>query len=193
MATFILVRHGEETHNLAAETEGDAAYSNPAHRDARLTPKGVQQARDAGVAIAATWPNVTAVWSSPLTRCIQTATHILNSVKVPAGSLFLHDYLLERQMKDNVCNYRAETTEIREEWPEFKAHYLPSVVSHWVEEEPGHVVKQRMMMLLEHLKRKYTSGTVLIVCHQDSIYEVIGRALANAEFVVWGASHQSQM
>ena len=108
---------------------GNAAYSNQAHRDARLTPKGVQQARDAGVAIAATWPNVTAVWSSPLTRCIQTATHILNSVKVPAGSLFLHDYLLERQMKDNVCNYRAETTEIREEWPEFKAHYLPSVVA----------------------------------------------------------------
>jgi broad specificity phosphatase PhoE len=184
MATFILVRHGEATHNVAAETEGNAAYANEAHRDARLTDKGALQAQDAGKKIAETWPNAVAVWSSPLTRCIQTAKHIMKSVKVPAGSLVLHDYLLERQRKDNICNYRAETNDIREEWPEFKTHYLPSFASYWVEEEPAHVVKQRMTMLLEHLKRKYTSGTVIVVSHYEALFEIVGRGLANAEFVV---------
>jgi len=185
MATFILVRHGQGTHNLGAETEGDAAYSNEAYRDARLTDKGALQAQEAGKKIAAEFGNVVAVWSSPLTRCIQTAKHILKSVKAPVGSLFLHDYLIERQRKDNICNYRANADDLSYEWPEFKTYFLPNVVSQWTEEEPGHVVKQRMTMLLEHLKRKYTSGNVLIVCHQESIYEVVGRGLANAEFVVW--------
>jgi broad specificity phosphatase PhoE len=183
--TFIFVRHGEGTHNLAAETEGNAAYSNEAHRDARLTEKGIKQTRDAGAVISAQAPNVVAVWSSPLTRCIQTATHILESVKVPAGSMFLHDYLLERQRKDNTCNFRAEVKEINAAWPQFKTQFLPNVASQWTKDEPQHVVKMRMTMILEHLKRKYTSGVVVVVSHYEALYEIIGRRLDNAEFVVW--------
>lgn len=184
-ATFILVRHAEGTHNLAAETEGDAAYTNEAHRNARLTAKGALQAQDAGKKIAETWPNVTAVWSSPLTRCIQTATHIMGTVKVPADNIFVHDYLIERQRKKDICNFRAEASEIRAAWPDFNTEYLPDVAAHWNEDEPEHVVKQRAMMFLEHLKRKYTSGTVIVVTHFEVLYAVVGRGFANAEFVVW--------
>ena len=185
MATFILVRHGEGTHNLAAETQGDAAYANEANRDARLTPKGALQAQDAGKKIAETWPKAVAVWSSPLTRCIQTAKHILKSVKVSEGTMFVHDYLIERQRKKDICNFRAEASDIVHEWPEFSTEFLPEVAAHWDEDEPEHVVKMRVMMLLEHLKRKYTSGTVIVVSHFEALYEVVGRGLANAEFVVW--------
>jgi len=184
-ATFILVRHAEGTHNLAAETEGDAAYANPLHKNARLTNKGALQAQDAGKLIAATWPNVVAVWSSPLTRCIQTAKHIMKSVKVPEGNMFVHDYLIERQRKKDICNFRADALEIKAEWPEFSTEFLPDVAAHWDEDEPQHVVKMRVDMLLEHLKRKYTSGTVIVVSHYEVLFEVVGRGLANAEFVVW--------
>ena len=47
MVKFILIRHGEATHNVGAETEGDAAYENPAYRNSHLTEKGVNQAADA--------------------------------------------------------------------------------------------------------------------------------------------------
>lgn len=184
MATFILVRHGEATHNVAAETEGNAAYANEAHRDSRLTDKGALQAQEAGKKIADSWPNAVAVWSSPLTRCIQTAKHIMKSVKVPEGSMFVHDYLIERQRKEDICNYRAEAEEIREQWPEFNTQSLPDVPSHWNEDEPQHVVKMRMNMLLEHLKRRYTSGTVIVVSHFEALYGIVGRGLNNAEFVV---------
>ena len=131
-AKFILVRHAEGTHNLAAETEGDAAYANEANRDARLTGKGALQAQDAGKKIAENWPNVTAVWCSPLTRCIQTAKHIMKSVKVPSNSIFVHDYLIERQRKKDICNFRAEAKDIQEEWPEFSTEFIPDVASHWI-------------------------------------------------------------
>ena len=84
MVKFILVRHGEATHNVGAETEGDSAYENPAYRDAALTVKGEKQTADAGKEIAVTYPKVAAVWSSPLRRCIQTSTNIMKSIEVTA-------------------------------------------------------------------------------------------------------------
>ncbi len=64
---FILIRHGEATHNLGAETEGDAAYENPAYRNSHLTEKGVNQATDAGRKIASTMTSsAAALWCSPL-------------------------------------------------------------------------------------------------------------------------------
>lgn len=182
--TFILVRHAEGTHNLAAETEGNAAYANEAYRNARLTDKGALQAQDAGKLIANSCPKAVAVWSSPLTRCIQTAKHIMKSVIVPEGNVFVHDYLIERQRKKDICNFRADASEITAEWPEFSSEFLPDVAAQWDEDEPEHVVKMRVNMLLDHLKRKYTSGTVIIVSHYETLLEVVGRGLANAEFVV---------
>jgi broad specificity phosphatase PhoE len=184
-ATFILVRHAEGTHNLAAETFGEIAYRDPLYRDARLTTKGVLQARATGNLIAAEWPNAVAVWSSPLTRCIQTATHIMESVSVREGNKFVHDYLIERQRKEDVCNFRADANEISSAWPMFKTQFLSSTAGTWDEDEPQDTVKMRVTMLLEHLNRKYKSGTVIIVSHYETLFEVVGRGLNNAEFVVW--------
>ena len=52
------------------------------------------------------------------------------------------------------------------------------------EGETQYAVKQRFTMLLEHLRRKYTSGAVLIVSHYETLFDIVGRGLNNAEFVV---------
>ena len=184
--TFILVRHGEGIHNLAARTEGNKAYADPANRDAHLTATGIAQAKEAGVTIKRQFPKAVALWCSPLTRCIQTAMNIMDSVEVPADGLYLHDNLLERQRRSNICNYRVELKDIKNSWPQFNTDFVPDVSAHWVGEEKGHVVKLRMTMLLEHLKRVYAGATdpVIIVCHQESLFEVLGVELNNAEYVV---------
>jgi broad specificity phosphatase PhoE len=186
MVKFILVRHGEGIHNLAARTEGNKAYADPANRDAHLTDKGIAQAKEAGVTIKRQFPKAVALWCSPLTRCIQTAMNIMDSVEVPADALYLHDNLLERQRRSNICNYRAELKDIKSSWPQFNTDFVPDVSAHWVGEEKGHVVKLRMTMLLEHLKRVYAGATdpVIIVCHQESLFEVLGVELSNAEYVI---------
>jgi broad specificity phosphatase PhoE len=183
-AKFILVRHAEGTHNLAAETEGDAAYRNPLYKDASLTDKGMGQAQDAGVKIAELWPTVAAVWCSPLTRCLQTATHILESVKVPVDEMYVHEYLIERQRTGDICNRRKTETEIQEAWPAYKVSLSHEPVQ---EGETEGAVHRRISLLLEHLRRKYANSEepVLIVTHFEVLYELFGRAFTNAEFVVW--------
>lgn len=181
--TFILVRHAQGTHNLAAETEGYSAYTNSAYRDAQLTPKGIGQAQNTGAAIAETWPSVAAVWCSPLTRCLQTATYILEKVQVPSDAKFVHEYLIERQRAGDICNQRAELSEVQALWPDFQVN-LSTDSAKVGENEVA--VKTRAFLLLEHLRRKYADATepVLIVTHFEVLYEIVGRAFENAEFVI---------
>ena len=187
MVKFILIRHGEGTHNLGAETEGDAAYENPAYRNSHLTEKGVQQAADAGLKIASTMTSsAAALWCSPLQRCMQTAEQVMKSVDVPLNHMYLHDSLLERLGRGHVCNMRAPTGEIRRDWPDFNANLLPDVGPEWKGIEGRQSVKFRMTMLLEHLKRVYAGSTepVIIVSHHDALFEILGFSLKNADYVV---------
>jgi broad specificity phosphatase PhoE len=184
---FILIRHGEATHNTGAETEGDAAYENPAYRNSVLTAKGVQQAADAGKKIASTvTTKAAALWCSPLQRCLQTADNVMKSVEVPLDQMYLHDSLLERLGRGHVCNMRAPTSEIRRDWPDFNANMLPDVGPEWKGIEGRQSVKLRMTMLMEHLKRVYAGSTdpVIIVSHHDALLDLIGYSFKNAEFVV---------
>jgi len=184
---FILIRHGEATHNTGAETEGDAAYENPAYRNSVLTAKGVQQAADAGKKIASTvTTKAAALWCSPLQRCLQTAENVMKSVEVPLDQMYLHDSLLERLGRGHVCNIRAPTGEIRRDWPDFNANMLPDVGPEWRGIEGRQSVKLRMTMLVEHLKRVYAGATdpVIIVSHHDALFELIGYSFKNAEFLV---------
>ena len=184
---FILIRHGEATHNTGAETEGDAAYENPAYRNSVLTAKGVQQAADAGKKIASTLTTkAAALWCSPLQRCLQTADNVMKSVEVPLDQMYLHDSLLERLGRGHVCNMRAPTSEIRRDWPDFNANMLPDVGPEWKGIEGRQSVKLRMTMLMEHLKRVYAGATdpVIIVSHHDALFDLIGYSFKNAEFLV---------
>jgi broad specificity phosphatase PhoE len=63
---------------------------------------------------------------------------------------------------------------------------VPDVSAQWNGEEKGHVVKLRITLLMEHLKRVYAGATnpVIIVCHQETLFEILGVELNNAEYVI---------
>jgi len=186
MVKFILIRHGEATHNVGAETEGDKAYENPAYRNAELTAKGVEQATDAGHKIAKLSTDAAALWCSPLHRCLQTAENVMKSVNVPLDQMYVHDSLLERLGRGHVCNMRAPTSEIRRDWPDFNANMLPDVGPEWRGIEGRQSVKLRMTMLMEHLKRVYagTKDPVIIISHHDALFDLIGYSFKNAEYMI---------
>jgi broad specificity phosphatase PhoE len=186
MVKFILIRHGEATHNVGAETEGDKAYENPAYRNSQLTAKGVEQATEAGVKIAKLATNAAALWCSPLQRCMQTAENVMKSVNVPLDQMYLHDSLLERLGRGHVCNMRATTSEIRRDWPDFNANMLPDVGPEWRGIEGRQSVKLRMTMLMEHLKRVYAGAKdpVIIVSHHDALLDLVGYSFKNAEYMI---------
>jgi broad specificity phosphatase PhoE len=183
---FLFVRHGQADHNVGAEQYGDAAYEDPKYRDAPLTELGQHQAFAAGKTIQTVQNRRQVhIYSSPLTRCIQTAEGIL-SAGVQASSFILHDSLLERLHHNHPCNARKTPVEIRSQFPRWDTHFLPLYpplfASH---SEPYDSVSLRMNAFFEYLQKKYegTYTMVIVVSHHDAIESLLHLKLANGQVV----------
>ena len=61
------IRHGEATHNIGFQTEGESAYFSSEHQDSLLTRLGEQQARECRIP-----REVTLIAISPLRRALRT-------------------------------------------------------------------------------------------------------------------------
>ena len=61
--SLVLVRHGETEWNLSGKMQG--------HQNSDLTPKGIEQAHQTGLALKGL--NIEIIYSSDLGRAIQTA------------------------------------------------------------------------------------------------------------------------
>jgi len=180
--TFVLVRHGEAEHNVGFREQGESAYENPAYRDARLTEEGIEQAKDLKEILSHL--SFVAVWSSPLTRCIQTAIHINNG----DGIMYLHDSLLERLGEGHVCNERKTKAEINANYPDCTTVFLPDSPPSWSEREGRSSVFARAYGFLEFLRFIYSDKTeddhVLIVTHHDWIEILTNKSLKNGQHII---------
>jgi broad specificity phosphatase PhoE len=183
---FLFVRHGQAEHNTAAERFGDAAYEDPAYRDAALTELGHSQANAAGKTILALQNcRQVHIYSSPLTRCIQTAEEILGA-GVKGSSFILHDFLLERLHRNHICNSRKTPIELRSEFPRWDTRFLPLYPPHFAyQSEPYESVAVRMSSFFEYLQKKYedTYTIVILVSHHDAIESLLHLKLANGQVV----------
>lgn len=181
---FIFVRHGEAEHNVAFRTEGDAAFTSPAYKDARLTAEGVKQAKATGEALADL--QILDIWSSPLTRCIQTAEEIYEEVN--AQDLWLHDSLLEGQGGGHVCNERSYKIDLQKKFPGWKNDFLPELPPVWVTAETYTSLQRRMLsfvLLLGHLYKDVPDGYhVLVVSHANALGALLRRPFKNAQHIV---------
>ncbi|GMR51414.1 hypothetical protein PMAYCL1PPCAC_21609, partial [Pristionchus mayeri] len=70
------VRHGERADNVDKSWKATRKEKGEAWDDPPLTARGLQQASETGTRLSSL--SITAVFSSPFTRTIQTATQILN-------------------------------------------------------------------------------------------------------------------
>ena len=131
---------------------------------------------------------VVGIWSSPLTRCIQTAEEIFEEINGLSGhDLYLHDNLLERQGNGNLMNERRSKTELKKEFGIWDMSSLPDLPSFWANHESDYTLRQRMFMFIMLLTDIYSEcnedSHVLIVGHSDAITALTGKHLKNAEYV----------
>ena len=110
---FVFMRHGEATHNVAAWTQGVAAYQDPAYADAELTDVGLGQCAASGARLKELGPyNV--IYCSPLRRCRNS---LLSAIPdADTWPVLLDDRLMEPQ-GFHVCNRRRNRLTVREESP----------------------------------------------------------------------------
>jgi broad specificity phosphatase PhoE len=181
---IILVRHGEAEHNVAFHRDGESVFQDPQYADAPLTETGRTQARELGKKLSSY--KILDIWSSPLSRCIQTAEEIFEETE--AENLYLHDNFLERQGDERPCNLRRFKSEIQSMFPGWDCECLPEVPAYWAEQETNGSLHQRMFMMILHLKFLYRDAAegshVIIVSHGDAISTMTKQTLKNAEFII---------
>jgi probable phosphoglycerate mutase len=178
---LIFVRHGEAEHNVGFHQRGEEAFLDPKYKDAALTEKGKEQARETARSLASL--KILDIWSSPLTRCIETAEELFE--ETGAQDFYLHDNLLERLGGGHECNTRKCKKELVEKYQLLKTSYLPDFPPRWIERENEYALRQRMfmlIMLLGDIYKDYSEDShVLVVSHADAIFSLTGKPLKNAE------------
>jgi broad specificity phosphatase PhoE len=171
MTTFFFIRHGEAEHNVAARIHGEAAYMDPAYRDAALTDLGHAQVEGTRLVLNQHYPH-DVIYCSPLKRCIQT----LHGVLPDAAGRMVHldDHLMEPQ-GSHICNKRASREEVAVSVP--TAWTIKGVERHdpfvaW-SAEAGHLETvhfvNRVRYMTERMMRLHPGKRILVIAHYQWI------------------------
>lgn len=161
MTTIVLVRHGEndwvKKHRLAGRIPG-----------VHLNEKGHQQAEAAAQRLAHL--PVTAVYSSPITRCMETAhyiaqSHQLNIIQVDGISEVRYGRWEGKKIKKLAKKKR---------W--FAVQFFPSRMQ-FPEGESLRDVQSRAIQALEDLSRQHPDDLIVVVSHADLIKLVLAHYL----------------
>ena len=181
---FIFLRHGEAEHNVLFHKIGETAFEKEDVRDAPLTEQGLEQAKQSALKLREY--KILDIWSSPLTRCIQTATEAFEETS--ASNCYLHDSLLERQGGNHVCNERKHKREIHQQFELWDTTFLPEMPSQWSAREDWTALHYRMkalvLLLADIYKTAAENSYILIVSHRDAILSLTKKDLLKAEFIV---------
>jgi probable phosphoglycerate mutase len=157
MANFLLVRHGEndwvKKHRLAGWLPG-----------VHLNETGRQQAQEAGIRLASL--PVQAIYSSPVTRCMETAEYIAPHFDLPI--ILSEDFGETRYGK-----WEGKKIKKLARKPSWQiVQFFPSRMR-FPGGEALREVQFRAVQALEKLAVKHQSETVVIVSHADVIKLVI--------------------
>ena len=130
-------RHGDGYHNDAQAYYGTPAWNcyyselngnaTVTWSDAHLSPLGVQQA----LAVNIFWkseienqkiPTPQSYYTSPLTRCLQTANYTFNGVDLPKAQPFIPEVkeLFRETISGHTCDRRSNKTYIHDLFPSYK-------------------------------------------------------------------------
>ena len=147
---ILLVRHGQSTWNASGRWQGQA--------DPPLTELGRRQAFEAARAIGA----VDAVWASDLTRAVETATIVADSVGV--GPVVVDPDLRER---DAGAFSGLTRDEIEQRFPGYLAdHRRPPG---W---EPDDLLLARAVAAVSRIAAAVPGGDVVVITHGGLVYTV---------------------
>ncbi len=167
MTELILVRHGESLWQAEDRYAGST--------DIPLSPRGREQAER-----LATWAasaNLTAIWSSPLSRTRETTA--------PSERMAGLTARIDSRLRE-IDFGRGEgltAAEMKQSFPEAFAAFQSDPVVHYLPggEDPHHAVR-RAMACFEEMEGKHPGGRVLVVSHSTlirlALCELIGVPLS---------------
>jgi broad specificity phosphatase PhoE len=179
---FIFVRHGEAEHNVATRFEGDAAYSNPRYKDAHLTFYGTQQCRGTGQYLKYQVDTIDSCYTSPLTRCIETASYIRELL--PFNRFVATDALIECQGGGHICNTPLSKDALTTRYHWIDCSSLQDSYDHTQPRETFPEVRKRVVQWLTNILEAHPTGNVLLSTHHDVLLALLGKKTRNAETIV---------
>jgi broad specificity phosphatase PhoE len=161
---FVFIRHAQAMHNLAADSRGESAYSDPAFRDAVLTDEGhlqtarVRRERSSEFIGPTGVLTPSVIYCSPLHRCRQTLLGVLPfTVDMPVR---LDDRLMEPQ--SHVCNHRIDYDELVADCP---TAWILEEVSSINPKNGGDSIVKRIRAWTHEILEKYPGQRVLVISH----------------------------
>jgi broad specificity phosphatase PhoE len=122
MSRALLLRHGESAHNAHTGREALAAADGD-----RLTERGRDQARAAGLALAA--GGVTRLWTSPLRRAAETAAALAEPLGLEPATL---SYVGELGDGETFEQLIARVRRLKQELENAAGEELPLIVGHGI-------------------------------------------------------------
>jgi probable phosphoglycerate mutase len=162
---LLLIRHGETA--LTAERR----YSGRV--DVALTADGIDQARAVAARVAAIAPNLSAVVTSPLSRCVDTAAAV--STAVGGAPVVIDDDLIE-------CDFGEwegmSFAEVRSRYPAELDAWLASTAIPPPGGESFQVVALRARRAVQRLRDTYAEQQIAVVSHVTPIKLMLRDALA---------------
>ncbi|MEJ2751971.1 MAG: MSMEG_4193 family putative phosphomutase [Chloroflexota bacterium] len=161
MTTFFIVRHGE---NDWVKKNRLAGWLPGVH----LNENGVQQAQDAGVRLAP--QSIKAIYSSPVTRCVETAEIIAPYFQLP---VLLNEAFGETRYGD----WEGKKVKKLAKKPEWQiVQFFPSR-NRFPSGEALREVQFRAVQAMEKLSEQHKSESVVVVSHADIIKLVLAHYL----------------
>ena len=179
MADIIhLIRHGQSAFNAAWERDN----VDPMIIDAPLTERGFGQAASIRSDVAKL--GIEAVLASPLTRAIQTATHLADGLDVP-----IHVDPLHREFVWSSCDIGRSPADLASDFPHLSFDHLsdpwwwcPSGDTTRVDKEPLPVVKARVETFLDAVRAR-PDRSLAIVGHCTFFWLLTGTMMQNCQIL----------
>ena len=165
---LILVRHGESTLTSQGRYSGRG--------DVPLSEQGEAQAMAAGGRVAGLARDVTAIVSSPLSRCVRTAELI--SAEVGGVPVTVVDDLIE---VDFGVWEGLTFAEAQEQWPREMEAWLGSTSVAPPGGESFQAVAKRVRGAMATVLQTYAGGVVVVVSHVSPIKLILRDALAASD------------
>ena len=169
---MLLLRHGQSEFNVVFGATG----RDPGIEDPKLTPLGVDQAREAAEALAG--HDVRRIITSPYTRALQTAEIVAEHVGVPVSvEAFVREHC------HFVCDIGTPARELGRTWPDWSFDHLDE--QWWPPEmnESDEQVRARGLAFAEKAFQEEDWRHVAVVCHWGFIRGLTGLRVQNCSIV----------
>ena len=176
--TLYCIRHGEALHNILFKKIGEKAYVNT--RDTRLVENGTNQA----IKLGQNWKDkskIDLVVVSPLTRTLETASHIFNDNNLPMIAL---ESLKEYPQSYQQCNHRRTVEELKKEFPhvDFK-EILHNDDKDW-RDLPDIITDEKTKLKTRISNFKYwvnkrNENNIAVVCHSSYLNMMMNNFVDN--------------